>query len=856
VTVYACCDQNRRLLVRGGPLNGIDWLEVLDLEAPTPALRQRILRVSFVNSPPPAALTPANIAISGGDRIVGIRADQVSYDGDVLVVELTAYGDFSPYTLSLVEPDGSPLVALDPMLASIRFSFKVECPTDIDCRVVQSCPPPAGPRPPIDYLAKDYASFRTLMLDRMNVTAPSWTERGEADPGVALVEVLAYVADHLSYQQDAVATEAYLGTARRRISMRRHAKLVDYVMHDGCNARAWVVVTVAANADGHTLPGPNLTNFPPIPGTLLLTRVQTDTVVDLDHRAAALAAAPTCFEAMHDLDLYFALNQLKFFTWGNARCSLPVGSTSATLRAPASLIDMRGRLLVFQEMVSPTTGGAADADVTHRQAVRITTQYPLPGGAVKVDPVTGTEIVEISWDPADALRFPLCLSSITDAAHGSLTIDDVSVAWGNVVLADHGFTQPIETIGTVPPPSLHAIDPAGTACCTPQTPIAIPARFNPPLANSPLTQQGQVIVDMFFEGEPEGRLVSFDPTAPASTAMHWDIANTVPAIALLSSAVSGSETWQARPDLLESTETATEFVVEIDEDMIAQLRFGDGEYGIRPAAGDVFDAAYRVGNGTAGNVGAGTIAHVVVPLPGPPTPPPLPSGIVTVSNPLPAQGGIDPETSDSVRQAAPAAFQVQERAVTSADYAAVSLRNPQVFAAAADFRWTGSWNTVFDTIDRPAGTAVDATFASDIRDWLERYRVIGHDLQVDGPSLVPLRIDMNICVGLGWFRADIAQELRRLFGTGTQADGAPAFFNPDRHSFGETLYLSQIYAAAQSVAGVESVDIRRFERLYQPGNDGLQNWRLVFGRTEIPRCDNDPNFPGHGVLNLALRGGQ
>jgi hypothetical protein len=45
---------------------------------------------------------------------------------------------------------------------------------------------------------------------------------------VALVETLAYVGDHLSYTQDAVATEAYLGTARRRTSLRRHARLLDY----------------------------------------------------------------------------------------------------------------------------------------------------------------------------------------------------------------------------------------------------------------------------------------------------------------------------------------------------------------------------------------------------------------------------------------------------------------------------------------------------------------------------------------------------------------------------------------------------------------------------------------------------
>ena len=65
---------------------------------------------------------------------------------------------------------------------------------------------------------------------------------------MTLVELLAYSADQLSYYQDAVATEAYLGTARRRASVRRHARLVDYAMHDGANARAWVVVGPAPAA--------------------------------------------------------------------------------------------------------------------------------------------------------------------------------------------------------------------------------------------------------------------------------------------------------------------------------------------------------------------------------------------------------------------------------------------------------------------------------------------------------------------------------------------------------------------------------------------------------------------------------
>ena len=106
--------------------------------------------------------------------------------------------------------------------------------TDVPaCR--RSCP-----RPAINYLAKDYASFRQLMLDRLALIMPDWRERHVPDLGITLVELLAYVGDYLSYYQDAVATEAYLDTARQRISVRRHARLVDYLMHEGCNARAFL----------------------------------------------------------------------------------------------------------------------------------------------------------------------------------------------------------------------------------------------------------------------------------------------------------------------------------------------------------------------------------------------------------------------------------------------------------------------------------------------------------------------------------------------------------------------------------------------------------------------------------------
>ena len=99
-------------------------------------------------------------------------------------------------------------------------------------------------------------------------------------------ELVAYVADYLSYEQDAVATEAYLGTARRRVSIRRHATLLDYAMHDGCNARVFVHVRAKGNAPV-TLPA----------GSPLLTELPGRTaVVDSVAFERALDERPEVFE--------------------------------------------------------------------------------------------------------------------------------------------------------------------------------------------------------------------------------------------------------------------------------------------------------------------------------------------------------------------------------------------------------------------------------------------------------------------------------------------------------------------------------------------------------------------------------
>lgn len=95
-----------------------------------------------------------------------------------------------------------------------------------------------GKRPIIDYVTKDYDGFREGMLALIPQLLPSWSDRSESDFGVVLIELFAYVADILSYYQDRIANEAYLGTATQRRSVAELLRLIDYQIDPGLAATA------------------------------------------------------------------------------------------------------------------------------------------------------------------------------------------------------------------------------------------------------------------------------------------------------------------------------------------------------------------------------------------------------------------------------------------------------------------------------------------------------------------------------------------------------------------------------------------------------------------------------------------
>lgn len=824
--IYFCAQKNRRdLVLRNPTLNGIDYLEVI---TDHPGCGRQ-LAVTFLKDARDLGLSIDNVRVTG-DTPLRVTEVKAATDDEPFVVAITLdqTGDFSPYTFSLIgsvtgndpPPANDPPAGIDPPLSSMSFSFKAGCPSPADCRVQQCCPSPHVAPPDINYLAKDYAGFLQVMRDRLAVLAPGWTEAHAADLGVAIIEALAYAADHLSYQQDAVSTEAYIGTARSRISLRRHARLVDYPVGEGCNARALVYLETIV--DNLVVPK----------DTLFYVRSPGEATVvdplDLPHSAALRAGVHPIFSSLCERQLYLEQNRICFYTWGDSECCLPAGATQATFLDTLDTLGA-GTVLIFQEVIGPQTGNQNDADPARRWAVRLThvrTKNDAKGALF--DPLNGRFITQVCWSAADALPFPLCLSSTVQSEDGPVPVLDVSVAYGNIVPVDHGTPVVNESLGRVPglprEPQVQGSCDCDTDTFAAAALLPPHSRYYPELAQAPLTFA-----------------TDYDASAPASAFATLTPTSAKPQIALTS---DDGRSWTVTENMLGSLPGSDVFIPEIEFDGSVFLRFGDGRHGESPDPGLRFTGNYRIGNGSVGNVGHDTIAHMIG----------NPREIRSVRNPLAAAGGTDPEGMEHIRQYAPFAFQTQERCVTEDDYGTMTATFAGVAQARGTMRWTGSWYSAFVSVD-PVAT-LDQKLLRDTRRRLNMLRMLGVDLAVEAANLVGLKIVLRICVAADHFRGDVFSALTRLFITGDQCSGLPGLLNADNFSFGESVYASPLIAAAQSVDGVLSATLVTFSRLDAPWVDGMAQGVISLGRLDLASCDNDPNHLDRGVLTLQLDGGK
>jgi hypothetical protein len=813
---------DRLLALRGqNQVTGIDFVFVAGSQTslrvyfhdPQPGM----LAVSLVN-----ALTSAQLSIvssDGGEALPSVAVTNVAWTTnglrDVLVVSTAEPGDFSNYTLTIADP------RIDPFYNGVRFSFKAGCDSQLDCAAAPHvCPADASDDYGIDYLARDFESFRTALFDFASTRYPAWQDRLEADAGVMFAELLSALGDEMAYFQDRVAREKALATASERRSLRKHARLLDYELDDGRAATVWIDITCRAGQSG------------PLPaGTA---------IVDQLPDVATGRQPQRWFEIGNGLDdtlnnVQFAIAALRNafgpHIWDDSMACLPVGSVTLDIEghhaADLPFDDFPaggppGKWLLLKTMPS-------DPAITPRAwMVRVIAITEL------MDPVLAVPVTRLTWETASATPFELDLTFLT--------------VRGNLVRATAGrrYTQGF-TIG---------------ASGDPTAPSAI-ARTG---------HDGTALYLNTLAGSEAAALAWL----PAVLRPDQGPALRKPEVHLQERATGNPWTWRRALLGVSSAERADEvFTLEdgswqrvvgyrrpteeiVFRDYAATegvtLRFGDGEFGRTPPQHTVFDVTYRLANGSLDNVGAGSLQAAILT-------PALATLISDVTNPLPAVDGADAESDERIRQRAPYAFQsVTYRAVRTEDYAAAAELLPWVEQAGATMRWTGSWTTVFVTPDPRGAFAVSAAQTADLEAQMDRYRQTGREVYPLAPVYANLDLKIYLCVGVGAMHLDadgVVREdvesaaLAALFGTAGLRP-SKGLLDHDNFPFGAPLQRSALEAALQAVPGViavEDIEVRR---------RGWHDWRsfseyaYTVGANEMIRIYNDRNLPERGSVQLFL----
>ncbi len=510
----------------------------------------------FVTNPAPEH---QKFLIYGGHRIFGgssteqVQVTEINEDPDtenaILNLTVKPIGDYSTYTLSI---NTKIFPKIDPLFSEIDFKFRPQC-FNIDCAPDWEKPPVPQSNPTIDYLAKDFDSFRHTMIVAISQRVPGWQPSSEADLDQVLLELFSASADELSDYQDRVMNEAYLGTARKRVSLARHARLMDYHIHQGNQANTWLVLEVQPNQAGELPPG-----------------FQTRTDAD--------ATRATVFITKRPQPLHHLLNRIKLYTWSGAIPSLAAGSTSADLQLSVAgetaantvrdlILNGQIQYLLIQEWRNPETGREAGRNASKRQLLQL-----LPDAETLEDPVTGEYFVRVRWEEQDKLKYNYCF--YVECKYD--TFDDVSLFHGNLVQVYHGR-------------------PSTAVFLDPEIPLTGENHYH-----YQRTQWGTICK------LPDNEPLLYENTPPGGeeiTKSTLEVTVTVDGT---------NDPWDEVISLIHSDDTSEggdRFVVETDESGRSLIRFGNGVNGRQLPDKARVNCQYQVGFGLEGNVGADTLIY-------------------------------------------------------------------------------------------------------------------------------------------------------------------------------------------------------------------------------------------------------
>lgn len=731
----------------------------------------------------------------------------------VLRLTVASPGDFTLYKIFIDDP------RVDPFYNNVTFDFKANCPSDLDCKPpAHECPVEDWVDFPVDYLARDFWSYRQALLEFASIRYPHWPDRLEADAGNMLLEVMAALGDEMAYYQDRIGREAHLETATQRRSLRRHARLIDYTFHDGLGASARLVVFVDAGDSG-VIPA----------GTQIAANGDSGLKI--------------VFETDISYSVDAELNALDPHIWDEDKACLPIGSKELFIDGHYEYISGSavGKLKFDDPVLEPTGKWVLF------QTKPLNPSLPIRPHFVRLikikntlDPVFTKPITHLVWEEEQATPFELDMTQLK--------------VHTNVISASAGkfheywfFTEGnYQILSDLEKAALAQINNLQWAVERTGPNGSLTYLFTlPGTEEQHLVRKGKDP----FKSQPEIWLdeMEFDGTAwiPKES---WKFAVSF----VGQNSVGPDEKYFTLDDgawrrVVGYQRSGTEIIhSDYASNNGLTIRFGNGKFGFIPDSNSVFRVRYRLGNGRWDNVGPDSLQHIDA----------IAGLTLRVTNPLAAENGVDPQSPEELKQLAPEAFRaVTYRAVTTDDYAEAAKRLHWVQRAGAAFRWTGSWLSAFVTPDPKGATILQEEREDELLNQLNRFRQAGREVNVMTPVYANMDLEIEVCVSQNAYPGEVKERVIQVLLGKKGIFPVSGYFSADNFTFGTPLRRPTLEAVIQAIPGVKAVEGISFRRRGWFDWTPFREFEYDPGQSSIIRVENDLLHPERGSLKIYTHGG-
>lgn len=251
--------------------------------------------------------------------------------------------------------------------------------------------------------------------------------------------------------------------------------------------------------------------------------------------------------------------------------------------------------------------------------------------------------------------------------------------------------------------------------------------------------------------------------------------------------------WREVPGLFGQPAGAPVYEVRTAEDGASVIQFGDGVTGAVPPTGrSNIVATYRVGAGLQGRVAANALTTLLA----------KPTGLAAATNPLPAEGGADPETLAMAREGAPRTVRTFGRAVSLRDFEDLVTASGEIAKASATWVWDGLDRGIHLTVAGQAGALLSEQARRDLGTTLDAARDPNHRLLIANHLKVFVELTAGVAVDPDHDRDRVLADVRAA---------VLAALSFDALRLGQPIHLSDLFRVMQDVPGVVFVDVDRLQ---------------------------------------------